>query len=143
MKGKWAMVAAVSAMLGIVNAMGHVYVWSHMVLVNPVPHWLIMHGITGNLLRGLLFAHDMIINALLCLPLVLVLRLLRPFHPWAYLALAMLADDVWTFRSIFAEPLPEGMGYGIFVPQFLLTLVTLAMAGMVLAGMVRNERAAA
>lgn len=143
MKGKWFLAAVVSAVLGILHAVGLGYVWNHLVQVNPVPHWLITHGVVGNLLRALLFMQDAIINALLCLPLVFVLRLLRPSHPLAYLGVAVLVVEAWMARSILADPLPQGLGYDIFLPGFLVTMAAFAMAGAAMAGMARIRQASA
>lgn len=124
-------------MLGLVQAIGVEYVWNHLVLVNPAPHWLVTHGITGNLLRWLLYTQDALINALLCLPLVLVLRRLRPFHPWAYLAIALLVVEAWTYRFILTHSLPQGVGYDLFVPGALVTIAAFAMAGIAQAALAR------
>jgi hypothetical protein len=142
-KGKWLIAAVISAMLGVLHALLLGGAWNHLVLINPVPHWLITHGVTGKVLRWLLFTQDAIINALLCLPLVFALRLLRPFHPWAYLVVAMLAEEAWAVRYMFANPLPRGLGYGSFLSGLLALLVAFAMAGVVLEGMSRMRRSPA
>jgi len=116
MKGKTLVTVVVSALLGFIHFLAREYLWSHLVAVNQVPHWLYKHGVTGDLWRTLVFTQDTIINVVLCLPLVFVLRLLRPFHPWTYLAVAMVVDEAWEFRAVFAEPLPPGLGYSMYIP---------------------------
>lgn len=143
MKGRWLIAAVISAMLGMLHALLLGDAWNHLVLINPMPHWLITHGVTGKVLRWLLFSQDAIINALLCLPLAFALRLLHPFHPWSYLVVAMLAEQAWAVRYVFANPLPQGWGYGTFLSGFLAFLVAFAMAGVVLEGMSRMRRSPA
>ncbi|MDR3447604.1 hypothetical protein [Dyella sp.] len=140
MTGKWLMATVVSAMLGFIHVVTLGYVWSHLVQVNPIPHWLITHGVTGNSLHGLLFTQDVIINVILCLPIVLVLRLLRPFHPWAYLATALLVAEAWTYRSIFTNPLPQGLGYGIYLSGLLMTVVAFVIASAAVGALARFRR---
>jgi len=134
-KGKWLIAAVISAMLGMLHALLLGDAWNHLVLINPMPHWLITHGVAGKVLRWLLFSQDAIINALLCLPLAFALRLLRPFHPWSYLVVAMLAEQAWAVRYMFVNPLPQGLGYGSFLSGLLTSAVALALAGAALAVM--------
>jgi hypothetical protein len=140
MKEKVFVAIVVSALLGFIHFLASEYLWSYLVVVNPLPLWLARHGVTGDLWRTLVFTQDALINIVLCLPLVFVLRVLRPFHPWAYLAVAMLVGEAWNFRGVFAEPLPPGLGYSIYLPGLLMTVVAFVVSGAAAWALARSRQ---
>jgi hypothetical protein len=119
MKGKLLIAVIASAIVGFVQwhlVLG--YCWMYIAVYNPIPHWLIVHGIEGNLWRSVLFVHDTIINVILCLPAAFVLRRMPPHRPLFYLAIA---------------------NGGMFIYGLLLTLVMLPGASAVV-GLLDHRR---
>ena len=134
MKGKLFIAVIASAIVGFVQwHLVLAYCWRYIAVYDPVPHWLIVHGIEGNLWRSVLFVHDTIINVILCLPAAFVLRRMPPHRPLLYLAIAMLTGLVWNYRLLFEHPhaFSVGPNGGMFIYGLLLTLVMLPGASAV------------
>jgi hypothetical protein len=141
MKGKVLMAFAVSAVVGFVQWQWVLpYCWMYIAVHNLVPHWLALHGAKGAPLYAVLFVQDTLINVFLCLPAALVLRRLSPHKPLAYLAIAVSTGFLWDYRLLFADPLPSGVGYGMFIYGALLTLVMLPGASALI-GLSNRRRA--
>jgi hypothetical protein len=140
-KGKLLIAIAVSAVIGFVQWQWVLpYCWMYIAVHNPIPHWLIIHGVRGTLLYAVLFVHDTMINVFLCLPAALVLRRLSPHKPLTCLAIAVLTGFLWENRWLFEQPLSGDMGYGMFIYGALLTLIMLPGAS-VLIGLSDRRRA--
>jgi hypothetical protein len=143
MKGKLLVAIVASAIVGFVQWQVVLpYCWMYIVVRNPVPHWLIVHGIKGNLLLSTFFIQDTVINIVLCLPAALVLRRLSPRKPLTYLAIAVLTGFLWSYRLVFEHPLPLEVGYGMFIYGMLLTLVMLPGASALIGWSDRRRLAA-
>lgn len=140
-KGKVILAIVASAVIGFIQwrlvlANGWMYIAVH----NPLPHWLIVHGLKGNVLRTVLFIHDTLFNVILCLPAAFALRRLRPHKPLAYPIMATLTGVIWENRMLFEHQALPSLDYGMFVYGMVLTLVMLPMASIVLGLLNRRTR---
>jgi hypothetical protein len=140
-KGKVILAIVASAVIGFIQwrwvlANG----WMYIAAYNPLPHWLIVHGVRGNGFRTVFFIHDTIINVILCLPAALALRRLRPHKPLTYPTVAALTGFIWEYRMLFEHPAIPSLNDGVFVYGMILTLVILPIASIVLDLLNRHAR---
>jgi hypothetical protein len=140
-KGKVILAIVASAIIGFIQwRLVLANCWMYIAVHNPLPHWLIVHGLKGNALRTVLFIHDTLINVILCLPAAFVLRRLHPHKPLAYPIIATLTGFIWENRVLFEHQALPSLGYGMFAYGMALTLVMLPIASLVLSFLNRHTR---
>jgi hypothetical protein len=147
-KGKLRAAMVVSVVVGVAQAQLRAHIWSHIASTNPIPYWVLKHGVRGDFFFALMFIQDVIINATLLLPVALVLRLLTPSRIWTYLAIACLAGFAWEYRDIFNQPaLPPGVGLAFYVKGYaqglLITIIAFVSAGAFIQVLSRTRSAPA
>jgi hypothetical protein len=103
MKGKLVFSVVASIIMGFALEYVRLYYLARLAVVNPIPHWLATHGVNRSLWYGLLYIQDIILAVAFFLPLMFVLRRLRPYKPWTYFATAALTGFVWEHQSMFDQ----------------------------------------
>jgi hypothetical protein len=132
-KGKLLLAIVAAGVIGFIQWWGVLdHCWMYIAMYNPVPRWLIVHGVNGIWLRSVLFIHDATINVILCLPAAFVLRCLRPHQRFAYLVIAVLTGFLWEYRMLCVHPDMSPAVDGLFIYGMFATLTMLPAAFMVL-----------
>jgi hypothetical protein len=118
--------------LGFLYATVLYTVWRYLPLYNPLPDWLLITvAAKGHELAFamLIAVQDFLINAVLALPVILLLSLVTTERGWSILAIAILtflSIDYWSILSTS----PQGLlylGIGNILKNLLLTVVPLAL----------------
>jgi hypothetical protein len=145
MKGKLIFSIVASVVIGYALEYVRLYYLARFAVVNPIPHWLATHGVNRVLWYGLLYIQDVTLAVAFFLPLMFILRRLRPYKPWTYFAIAVLTGFVSENRGMFdqqADYIPFGMYISIY--GISITPVAFLVAGAVAeavwrAGTCRNK----
>ena len=116
---------------GIVQMYLLAFCWAYIAIYNPLPSWLIAHGVHGVSLKSLLFLTDFVLSLCLSLPAAYCLIRLRPRNLALYLALAVIPAFLWQNRLLLGgEPMP--LDFSAFLPGILAELLVLPVAVFVL-----------
>ena len=108
-----------------------VFCWAYIAIYNPLPSWLIAHGILGTSLKSLLFVTDFVLSVCLSFPAAYCLIRLRPRNLALYLGLAIVPEFLWQNRLFLGgEPMP--LDFSAFLPGMLSELLVLPVAVFVL-----------
>ncbi|SHF32758.1 hypothetical protein SAMN04487965_1946 [Microbulbifer donghaiensis] len=86
---------AIVAVFGLLQFLALALLWGHLGQLSPVSRWL-MDNLTGTAwFYPLLWLHDLLINVLLCLPLVLLIRRISDRHSVPLLVAAVVPAFVY------------------------------------------------
>ena len=117
--------------IGIVQMYLIVFCWAYIAIYNPLPTWLIAHGIHGASLKSLLFVTDFVLSLCLSLPAAYCLIRLRPRNLALHLGLAIIPALLWQYRLLLGgEPMP--LDFSAFLPGILSEILVLPVAVFIL-----------
>lgn len=121
---------AAAILIGLAQAYLLTWCWAFISVHTPLPRWLIEQGLTGSTLRAVQFVSDFGVSVILCLPAALLLCMLRPNKPWAYVALAVIPSFIWQYRLVLGDPALFRY-WALFLPGALAALFMLPVAAFV------------
>ena len=120
--------AAIAALaIGIAQMYLLTFCWNYIAVYNPLPSWLIGHGVIGSGLKVSLFATDFCLSVLLCIPAAALLLHIRPRHLQLHLPLAVIPACLWQYRLLLSG-VAAPVGFTSYLPGMLSQLLVLPVA---------------